>query len=175
MSTTYLIDEIALSEYRSFVLPFISSRVGSLERERRHYSKGNDKFSVGYRSALDYAISSIYDIMNVCSAKNAEDNLSWSKKRKFRVYRFTNDSQKKHFSWRAQVLIRDKNTCRRCGGHHCLEAHHIYSVKSVPELAFDVNNGVTLCEDCHKLYHRTFGRVTDAEPLFKFLFREVDV
>jgi len=170
VSTTYLIDEVALSEYRRCVLPLISSRISSLERERRDYSKRQDAYSRGYKSALDYAIHSMNDIFRLCGSKHVEDRLSWGKAARFKVFRFTNEVQKKHFAWRAQVLIRDHNTCRKCGGHRSLEAHHIYSVKSVPELAFDINNGITLCEECHKLYHRCYGRVTDAAPLLGFLF-----
>jgi 5-methylcytosine-specific restriction endonuclease McrA len=56
--------------------------------------------------------------------------------------------------WRREVFIRDNFTCVSCermGGS--LEAHHIKSFSNYPELRFEVNNGITLCESCHKIIH----------------------
>ncbi len=53
--------------------------------------------------------------------------------------------------WRKEVFERDDYTCQFCkirGGK--LEADHINKFKDFPELRFDVNNGRTLCKECHK-------------------------
>lgn len=53
--------------------------------------------------------------------------------------------------WRKKVFERDNYTCQECGQTECtLEAHHIKEVCNYPELIFDVNNGKTLCHDCHE-------------------------
>ncbi len=61
--------------------------------------------------------------------------------------------------WRKLVFERDDYTCQRCGKRGGkLNAHHIERFRNCVERRTDVSNGVTLCEDCHKLIHRIEGR-----------------
>lgn len=76
-------------------------------------------------------------------------------------------------TWRLQVYIRDNSTCKKCGATKILHAHHIKPfavlLKEVrrylplfplEEAAYlypplwDIANGITLCEKCHKQLHR---------------------
>jgi endogenous inhibitor of DNA gyrase (YacG/DUF329 family) len=53
--------------------------------------------------------------------------------------------------WRIAVFERDNYICQRCnirGGR--LQAHHKKPYKEYPDLRYDLNNGETLCIDCHK-------------------------
>lgn len=61
--------------------------------------------------------------------------------------------------WAKKVKNRDNYTCQVCfdnrGGN--LVSHHLMSWKHYPELRQDLNNGVCLCVDCHKKFHKYYG------------------
>ena len=59
---------------------------------------------------------------------------------------------RKYRQWRSDVFSRDNWTCQTCGIRGVyLEAHHIKSWARYPELRLDLQNGATLCRECHKL------------------------
>lgn len=56
--------------------------------------------------------------------------------------------------WRKSVFERDSYTCLICekvGG--MLEAHHIKEWASHKKVRYNINNGATLCKDCHQHVH----------------------
>lgn len=60
-----------------------------------------------------------------------------------------------YFDWRTSVFERDNYTCQLCNQHGGkLNAHHKKKWSEYPEFRFDVNNGITLCEGCHKSIHK---------------------
>lgn len=64
-------------------------------------------------------------------------------------------SSGEYAEWRKKVFERDGYTCRRCGKKGGrLNAHHIERWAENCRKRYDVSNGVTLCEKCHKDIHR---------------------
>lgn len=62
--------------------------------------------------------------------------------------------------WRTKVYERDNYTCQKCkdasGGN--LIGHHIYSWAYYKKLRYVTENGITLCQNCHKDFHKQFGK-----------------
>jgi len=58
--------------------------------------------------------------------------------------------------WRQSVFARDNWTCQMCNkrGSRVLNAHHIKSFKNFPKLRTAINNGITLCINCHHKSHK---------------------
>ena|ERR1035437_2433899 len=80
-------------------------------------------------------------------------------------------SQKTYKDWRINVFERDEYTCRKCGKlGRKLRAHHIQSFADNPDFRLDLYNGITLCETCHRKFHRFYGFETNRDQLDEFIF-----
>lgn len=64
-----------------------------------------------------------------------------------------------NYQWRKDVYERDSYTCQNCGDSKGgnLVAHHINSHDIHKDQRYDIENGVTLCEKCHKDFHSKYG------------------
>jgi len=71
--------------------------------------------------------------------------------------------------WRKKVYKRDNYTCQICsirsGKNNIvmLNAHHIIRMADNPDLMFQINNGITLCEGCHR---KTYKKEKSCATLF---------
>lgn len=68
--------------------------------------------------------------------------------------------------WSKEVKERAKYTCQRCGAHltsHQAHAHHKIPKWFMPELQYDLNNGICLCNACHKQVHGKDGTIKEGE------------
>ena len=65
--------------------------------------------------------------------------------------------------WRLMVFGRDNFTCQDCGRKGIyLHAHHIMEFAKHTKLRLDVENGITLCKDCHMKLHGLAKKGGDA-------------
>jgi len=56
-----------------------------------------------------------------------------------------------HINWRDAVFDRDHYTCQKCGATNTyIQAHHIVPFADHPEVAYELENGITLCKRCHE-------------------------
>lgn len=66
--------------------------------------------------------------------------------------------------WRKAVYSRDNYQCQACGAKHKrLQPRHLDAYHWCVERRDDVTNGVTLCIDCHKEFHKTYGSTLNTE------------
>lgn len=51
--------------------------------------------------------------------------------------------------WKKSIHVRDKYLCRCCLSGQKIRAHHILPFSKYKNQRWDINNGITLCHNCH--------------------------
>lgn len=71
--------------------------------------------------------------------------------------------------WRDSVYKRDNYICQCCGFDKggTLVAHHLNGYSWFKEGRTDVNNGITLCETCHKEFHSIYSYFDNTKEQFE--------
>ncbi|MBS4539647.1 HNH endonuclease [Clostridium sp. D2Q-11] len=79
----------------------------------------------------------------------------------------------KYKGWRNKVMQRDNYSCQICGNKKSgnLEVHHLDNFADFIEKRFIIDNGITLCKECHNpnksgSYHNVFGTVGNTREEF---------
>lgn len=77
-----------------------------------------------------------------------------------------------YIKWRKDILERDNYKCKLCGktkDETILNVHHIIRYADNEELRTDINNGISLCHECHK---KILGKEKEFEEYFKQLIQD---
>lgn len=70
--------------------------------------------------------------------------------------------------FREAVFKRDNYTCCICGERATtINAHHLNGYHWFKEGRYDANNGVTLCEKCHRRFHDLYGRENNTKEQYQ--------
>lgn len=121
--------------------------------------KRSDTFSVAHAVLDEDVLSNIFDYENIGDKlKTLEEyGLIRREEREIQVFKCWNDPHDRNSvqykEWRMDVFSRDGFRCVECGTKKDLQAHHIKSWQKHKELRYSVDNGITLCYDCHKKSH----------------------
>lgn len=84
---------------------------------------------------------------------------------------------KEYRKWKLDVFKKDNFTCQCCGDNSGgnLEAHHLENFSDYENLRYDIDNGITLCKDCHNpniygSFHNTYGtRFNTPDQLYEYI------
>ena len=128
-----------------------------LDKDLHNYLKqlSVDDFAEAFSAICDYAF---YDILP------SKGSIAWMTVQKFKPkldrYILSVDNKRarnceQYKEWRTSVFTRDRFTCQICGKvGGKLNAHHIKHFATHIDLRYRVDNGITLCEKCHKEVHK---------------------
>lgn len=77
--------------------------------------------------------------------------------------------------WRKLVFNRDSYTCQHCGDKKYLHAHHIVEWAKDESKRFILDNGVTLCVECHSKVHGRWLGKKKTQNTAKLLLTECSI
>lgn len=119
--------------------------------------------------------SLVNDNLNFCSRKCGSSyrlRARFDKDLNYSQFRKRLDSSEEYKDWENKVLTKDNNKCRICSSQENLHVHHIIPISNIvslykinnydlelynkiinDSLFNNINNGITLCCNCHDLCH----------------------
>ena len=119
---------------------------------------GNTKFVIGseLKSGHTKSCGCLKKEMVGTNHPNYNPNLT-EEERELKKEGRTSDSD--FVNWSRQIKEQANFTCDICGQHgHNLNSHHLNSWNIYKEQRYDLENGVCLCEQCHKEFHKLYGK-----------------
>ena len=140
------------------------------------FSKGNIPYNKNKRTAhfcknCGSKIKDVYNQNKYCSDEcfkvgtSKENHYNWLGGITAETRRIRNHSE--YLKWAKDIKKRDEYQCQICGEvGGALNSHHIKPFSKYPELRFDINNGITLCKECHSKW--TLKQEEQWESYFKF-------
>ena len=73
----------------------------------------------------------------------------------------------RYIKWAKAVKVRDNFTCQICGREGVyLNSHHLDSYDVHVEGRYDLDNGMTLCSQCHTVFHSIYKAGNNTKEQF---------
>ena len=95
-----------------------------------------------------------------------ENHYRWNNSRDLKRYRNGNMQR-----WSQAVKKRDNHTCYVCSSKESIIAHHLDSLSNNTSKMYDINNGVCLCDKCHKEFHSIYGYGNNTKEQFEDFYK----
>ncbi len=132
-------EKFTVDPYRKDTAKYCSFKCKGIDKKGIVFSPEN-QFKKGFKTPSPFG----KDGKNV-----GENHWNWQGGKTKELKRLRGTAQ--YISWRKSVFERDDYTCLLCGIRGAtLNADHILPFAFFPELRFDISNGRTLCEECHR-------------------------
>lgn len=104
------------------------------------FSKGNVSWNTGIKLSKE-----------ICDKKSIAMKKYFDRIGRAEIERYHHIHDRIYLEWRNGVFERDNFTCQVCGQvGGDLQAHHLRSWSKYPDLRYVLENGLTLCVECHK-------------------------
>lgn len=167
-------NRLGIDSFKDFLIQkYIVEKLSTRSIAEIIYNKPNNKTLVGdWLKYFDIELrkgSEAVELQWVNATKRRKEtskrfiknnNIKPREKDSIAIQELRNSSEYKE--WRLKVWTRDNFTCQFCGRKRSntlmINAHHLNSFNTNKELRYDVDNGVTLCEDCHFDFHKKYGQ-----------------
>lgn len=119
----------------------------------------------GFPLCKEITVKRVSDGLKTLALNGGIELYGKGEKRRYKIVRFAElfpecgRHTKEYSNWRMAVFARDNYTCQKCGKRGGrLNAHHIKRYRSCVEERTNINNGITLCESCHRAVHSLEGK-----------------
>lgn len=126
--------------------------------DKEKYLKNRQKYIESFKKYRETHKNEIKIMKREWLIKNPEKKLAAGIRHKEKISKLLGINKNTYRwvinSWSKSVKKRDLEICLYCGSTENLHAHHILPQKDYPELSLILNNGITVCRDCHLDIHR---------------------
>ena len=126
---------------------------GRLIRAALIYKRSGEEIELSGRESLMW--DGIKIDLNLVPRKSTKGNKHWNWKGGLTPKNQRDRNSREAHEWRTLVFRRDDYTCQKCHVRgRKINAHHIIPWAKNESLRYELSNGITLCEKCHKEIHK---------------------
>lgn len=130
----------------------------------------NKEYEVVYKNYLSHNHNG-KTYCNKCSSKVlcSGENNGWYNPNLTDEERIVRRNTSENTEFVKKVMARDNYTCQCCNKplNHDGVVHHLNGWDNFKEQRYDVQNGITLCETCHKNFHSIYGYGDNTKEQFE--------